>query len=650
MSHVHTVSLFVLAAALTGAAMLFAGCSSAVPPQSAPAAQPVQDVTFYTEQFPPYNFAENGTLKGFSVDLLAAITTKTGSPVTPGQVRLVPWTEGYQTVLSRNNTAIFSTGRLPEREGSFKWAGPITSYATVLFARPDRQIVIHSPEDLKGYRIGVIRDAVGVRQLIGKGVNESQLVEETNASVLIDRLRNGEIDLWAYPEDTGRYLAAQQTGDPGTFAVVYTLPSLELWYAFNKDVPDATVRSFQQALDELKTRRDVDGLTPYDRIAAQYLRQTGGSPVIMTNPVAPIPLPSTDGINLAYELEITTPDRSPVIAESIEVIDAATGRVVYTPEAQVWQKTWQPASNPPPTAGERMNGTLKLSVPRISLWFKVRPDAVPDRLVHRLTLNRSASGLPPLTVTGGAVTVRKDLKPVVIGPPVKGSGWVVMETTLPTTHHFLMPVTINNVTTVDQRYAQDWFYIDPVNGSAAAGNATLARNFLGYGKELLAVADGTVVQVRDGVPENEIIYHKIPFAFETGTGNTVIIGIGNDTYAGYCHIVPGSIRVKAGDRVKEGDVIALLGNTGQSDIPHLHFEVVKGRPAIIGGEGYPFVFREYRRIADRINETELETTGSLPKYAGADFWVKFGDFVRFLDRPVTQKEMLQENWEVVGFP
>jgi len=372
--------------------------------------------------------------------------------------------------------------------------------------------------------------------------------------------------------------------------------------------------------------------------------------VTMTNPVAPIPLPSTDGINLAYELELISPDGSPVVAESIEVIDPATGKVIYTPDAKVWKRTWQPVSNPPPTAEERMKGTLKLSIPRISIWFKVRPDAVPDKLVHRLTLNRSAGGLPPVTITGGEVTVRKDLRPVVIGPPMKGAGWVVMETTLPTTHHFVMPVTINNVTTVDQRYAQDWFYIDPVNGSAAAGNATLAKNFLGYKKELLAVANGTVVDVRDGVPDNELIYHLPPFAFETGTGNNVIIDIGDGRYACYCHIIPGSIRVKKGETVKEGDVIGLLGNTGQSDVPHLHFEVVTGKPSIIGGEGYPFVFREYDQIADRINETEMETKGSLPRYDGANTWIYFGDFVRFSPQPVPEKNMLQENWEVVRFP
>jgi murein DD-endopeptidase MepM/ murein hydrolase activator NlpD len=387
------------------------------------------------------------------------------------------------------------------------------------------------------------------------------------------------------------------------------------------------------------------GCTQY---AAQQ-QQTPETPVVnMTVPVAPVPVTSTDGVNIAYELELRTSGNMTLVPEKIEVIDPATGEIIYTPDADVFAKSFQPAASPPPTTEERMNGTLKLVTPRISIWFKVSPDAVPDTLVHRLTLNRSADGLPPMSATGGEVSVRKDLEPVIVGSPVHGAGWVAMETTEPTTHHFLMPVTINNATTVDQRFAQDWFYIDPFTGQVAKGNVTLATDFLGYGKELYAVADGTVVDVRDGVPDNGI-YKVPPFSFATGTGNNIIIDIGNDKYACYCHIIPGSITVQKGDAVKEGQVIGLLGNSGMSDIPHLHFEVVTGKPTIIGGEGYPFVFRSFDLIA-RLNQTLLDERTSAPDYTGQQYWLEFGDFVDFFLEPVPQQNKLQENWAIVRFP
>jgi polar amino acid transport system substrate-binding protein len=236
---------------------------------------PAGSLTFYTEQLPPYNYQENGTLKGFSVDLLEEITAKMGTRVTREKVQLVPWTEGYQTVLSRNNTVLFTTARLAGREQSFKWAGPIYAYTNVLFARPDREIALTSPEDLKAYRIGVIADDVAIQQLLDAGVNTSQLVTETNVSSIISKLNSGEIDLWGYPEAPGRYFTEQVTGNYYSFRVVYTLQDLEGYYVFNKNVPDSTVRSFQQALDAVKTEKDAEGTTPYDRILVRYIPSIG---------------------------------------------------------------------------------------------------------------------------------------------------------------------------------------------------------------------------------------------------------------------------------------------------------------------------------------------------------------------------------------
>ncbi|MFA5268398.1 MAG: transporter substrate-binding domain-containing protein [Methanoregula sp.] len=264
-----------LFAALAGALVLSAGCLSEQPSGTAPAVSPAEGLTFYTEQLPPYNYLENGTLKGLSVDLLEAITAKTGTPVTREQVHLVPWTEGYQTALTRNNSVLFTTVRLPEREQSFKWAGPVYAYTTVLFARPDREIIIKNPESLKGYRIGVIADDVAIQQLLNAGVNKSQLVSETNVSAIVAKLNSGEIDLWAYPEASGRYLTRQVTGNYYSFRVVSILEDQEGYYAFNRNVPDSTVQSFQQALDAVKSEKDARGTTTYESIVGRYIPSIG---------------------------------------------------------------------------------------------------------------------------------------------------------------------------------------------------------------------------------------------------------------------------------------------------------------------------------------------------------------------------------------
>ncbi len=206
------------------------------------------------------------------------------------------------------------------------------------------------------------------------------------------------------------------------------------------------------------------------------------APVLnMTVPFAPIPVPSQDGVNLAYELELVPPDGQAPVIEKVEVLDAATGKTLFTADGDLLAALYHPAAMPPPTPAELQNGTGKLPMSRVSIWFVVSPDAVPDRLSHRVTPNQTTAGHPVVTIAGGDVAVKKDLAPVVIGSPMRGPGWLAMETTSPLTHHFRAQITMNGVTRVPQRYAQDWIYVDPATGQAAAGNASIAKNYYGFG-------------------------------------------------------------------------------------------------------------------------------------------------------------------------
>jgi hypothetical protein len=67
----------------------------------------------------------------------------------------------------------------------------------------------------------------------------------------------------------------------------------------------------------------------------------------------------------------------------------------------------------------------------------------------------------------------------------------------------------------------------------------------------------------------------------------VIIDIGGGYYAFYAHLKPGGVKVKLGDKVKRGQVIGIVGNTGNSTEPHLHFHVSDGNSPL-GSEGVPY--------------------------------------------------------------
>ncbi|MGC9445293.1 MAG: transporter substrate-binding domain-containing protein [Candidatus Methanospirareceae archaeon] len=284
---------------MLGALLLTAGCISE--DDRAP-----QDVTltYYTEQLPPYNYEENGTLKGISVDLLESVTEELGVKVDRKEVHLVPWAEGYQTALTQPNTVLFSTARTPEREQSFKWAGPIYTDREVLFARRDRGITIQSPDDLTGYRIGVTGGDIAIQQLLELGVSQDQLVPESDVTQLIAQLESNEIDLWACPEISGRYFAEQVTGNYYAYAVVYHLQPEDVYYAFSKDVPDSTVQAFQQALDTVKEEHDAAGFSRYDRIIGRYIPAIGLAQLrYLTDELAPFNY-QEDGMLTGISVEI----------------------------------------------------------------------------------------------------------------------------------------------------------------------------------------------------------------------------------------------------------------------------------------------------------------------------------------------------------
>lgn len=90
-----------------------------------------------------------------------------------------------------------------------------------------------------------------------------------------------------------------------------------------------------------------------------------------------------------------------------------------------------------------------------------------------------------------------------------------------------------------------------------------------FGLPVLSPADGTVVEILDGVPDNEI--GKVNL--EDNWGNTIIIQHGTYLYSKLSHIKEDSFTVKKGDHVKKGEIIGKCGSSGRSPEPHLHFQM-----------------------------------------------------------------------------
>ena len=117
------------------------------------------------------------------------------------------------------------------------------------------------------------------------------------------------------------------------------------------------------------------------------------------------------------------------------------------------------------------------------------------------------------------------------------------------------------------------------------------EDFYCYGEEVVAVADATVASVVAGIPQNQPGRVPPDSDLRTITGNRVIPNLGGKVFAIYAHLQPGSIRVKQGQRVQRGELLALVGNSGLSDGPHLHFQVADADG--LAGEGLPYVLDGY---------------------------------------------------------
>ena len=144
---------------------------------------------------------------------------------------------------------------------------------------------------------------------------------------------------------------------------------------------------------------------------------------------------------------------------------------------------------------------------------------------------------------------------------------------------------------MDQRFATDWLRLGV---DREGGGGSLGPDWEGTaGEPVHAVADGAVVTVVDGIPDEpvgELGGSGLVITWETISGNRVVVDMGGGRYAWYEHLENGSIGVQEGDTVSRGQVLGRVGNSGNTSHPHLHFAVTDS-PVLGQGRGVPYRFR-----------------------------------------------------------
>jgi murein DD-endopeptidase len=349
--------------------------------------------------------------------------------------------------------------------------------------------------------------------------------------------------------------------------------------------------------------------------------QSLGAPIELSVSAPPVPASAAGKTHLVYELHVTNyssraftvtsvdvlsvgGDAAPLASYSGAALDAALNRPGLAPAAE---------GAPPPDRKTIGGGMLAV----VRIWVTVEPAAVPKSLRHRLSFAYvDASGAKKETaVEGCTVDVARESH-LVLSSPFRDGTWIAGNGPSNTSDHRRTMVPIDGRARIAQRFAIDWVKLGD-NGLPYHDDPSKNANWYGYGQELLAGADATVVEVKDGVVENTPLSPTmaVPITLETVAGNHVTLDLGGGYYALYAHLQPGSLRVKVGDRVRRGQVLGLLGNSGNSDAPHLHFHVTDG-PSPLGSEGVPYALERFEELG-KIDDVDALIGGAAWKAAAA---------------------------------
>jgi hypothetical protein len=345
-------------------------------------------------------------------------------------------------------------------------------------------------------------------------------------------------------------------------------------------------------------------------------------------------VPLSDGTwRAVYELVLTNTGAAAFAVGEVEVRDAGWPDVIVSRlgHAHVAGSLLLPDG--------RKGGTLAAAESALLLFEVPFADrgSIPAEIEHRFVLRPAAPKSPAQAFDKLAKTALDRRSPLVIGAPLRGSPWVAQGSCCESYHRrALLPV--DGQLYAAQRYAVDWIRIDE-GERLAAGDTTRNSSYPGFGAEVLAVADATVIRVTNGQPDQPPGNASGNAHAPGAEGNSVVIDLGDGHFALYAHLQKDSIQVREGDRITRGQVIAKVGNSGHSGAPHLHFQVMD-RPHPYAANGLPWVIDSFERYGSVQSKDDLKSELRSPQLPAR---------VNLLPAPVRHVDQLPANLLIVGF-
>ena len=226
---------------------------------------------YLTEDYPPFNYNENGKLTGASVEILDSLFIRLEAGIDPTVVTVSDWGTAYQKVLNTPGTMLFSMVKTPETENLFKWVGPVASDNEVAIPLSKSGFAVKEVTDLNNYFIGMVDEYNNVDKLMSHGILRTNIIIYDNDDELYEALTGNREVQFIYTSDARHKKAILTLGYAAdTFGLPFGVHSDYRYYAFNIETADEMINRFKDQLTLLKSSTSLDGGSVYTKILSRY--------------------------------------------------------------------------------------------------------------------------------------------------------------------------------------------------------------------------------------------------------------------------------------------------------------------------------------------------------------------------------------------
>ena len=221
------------------------------------------EIKVVTENIPPLNYEENGKIVGISTEIVRAVLEKAGIAV---NITVYPWARAYSMASEQENVLIYSIAKTQERENLFKWIGPLYPFTESLFKLKKRKdIAVHSLEDAKKYKIGVVREYAVHQMLRSQGFEDGKNLDAVSAQELnikklfkerVDMIVGSALDLSWRMKTQPDLPPFEELEEAFALKEIFT----EIYMAFGVKTSDEVVSQVRTAFEQLKAEGKIDNI------------------------------------------------------------------------------------------------------------------------------------------------------------------------------------------------------------------------------------------------------------------------------------------------------------------------------------------------------------------------------------------------------